>query len=135
MAQDVLEVSEEVHGHPVDRAGALTWLRDVSVQLAVTHALSHDGEGRSQLEVHDTRTTPPDAAAGLREMSTMIRQLVAHLPDDSRILIQRCYFEGRQMNEVAAELKVSKGWVSRLHARTLRRLAHALRRLGIDSET
>ena len=41
-------------------------------------------------------------------------------------VIRMIYFEGKSISEVARELKVNKAWISRLHARSMSRLAKRL---------
>jgi len=41
------------------------------------------------------------------------------LPERERALVQGFYFDGRQFDEVAKELGISKSWASRLHAKAL----------------
>lgn len=44
---------------------------------------------------------------------------LAALPERHRALIRGFYFEGRQLDDLAAELGISKSWASRLHRRAL----------------
>ena len=60
------------------------------------------------------------------ERHSKLRICVATLPERERKLIEGVYFEGREMQAVAAELGVSKSWGSRLHARALKLLRDAI---------
>ena len=55
------------------------------------------------------------ALAGLREA-------LAELPEVERTLVERHYWEGRDLRAAGEELGMSKSWASRLHARALGRL-------------
>jgi RNA polymerase sigma factor for flagellar operon FliA len=48
------------------------------------------------------------------------------LPDQERFLIRGHYLEGRNFDELAAELGLSKSWASRLHTRALGRMRELL---------
>ena len=54
------------------------------------------------------------------------------LPSDAGKLIQMKYFEGKSLQLAADELRISRSWASRLHQKTLSRLATAMRALGVD---
>jgi RNA polymerase sigma factor for flagellar operon FliA len=66
-----------------------------------------------------------------RELIRIVREVLAGLPEDERRLIDRIYFKHQSMTDLAAELGISKGWVSRLHARTIRRLHDGLVERGV----
>jgi len=57
--------------------------------------------------------------------------LVDALPIDAQTLIHATYFEGVTLTEAAARVGISKAWASRLHSRTLSRLAVALQEAGL----
>ena len=131
MAHDVLDVepSSDRSNSPMARVG---WLKDVSSMLSVAHVIAGDGEGGPRYDVEDQSAPSPQVCADMTELRVRLRQLVDELPEDSRILIRRCYFEGLPMSAVADELELSRGWISRLHVKTLRRLAQSLRELGVE---
>jgi RNA polymerase sigma factor for flagellar operon FliA len=52
---------------------------------------------------------------------------LSQLPTRERALIRGHYFEGRPLDQLAAELGVSKSWASRIHTRALDALRGALR--------
>ena len=55
-----------------------------------------------------------------------VNKALGGLPERERALVQGFYFDGRQFDEVAAELGISKSWASRLHAKALDLLRHVL---------
>jgi RNA polymerase sigma factor for flagellar operon FliA len=62
------------------------------------------------------------------------RNLVSQLQDDDRFVIEQVYFKNRPLVEIAQELKVSKSWGSRLHARAIKHLRQLMEQNGlIDS--
>ena len=69
--------------------------------------------------------TPEDEFL-LDEAKTRLRAALDVLPDRELKLIRGFYFEGRQFDEVAEELGISKSWGCRLHYKALGRLREAL---------
>jgi RNA polymerase sigma factor FliA len=68
----------------------------------------------------------PEEALLRDERSTRMRTALARLPEREQRMVRGHYFEGRQFDEVAAELGISKSWGSRVHARALDLLRQAL---------
>ena len=73
--------------------------------------------------------TPEDLFSDA-EMLARVRQVVAGLPEQERVIVERHYFEGQQLDEAAASIGLSKSWGSRLHARAIESITLALRRGG-----
>jgi len=67
------------------------------------------------------------ATALNREMNEKLHKLIDQLPPEAGTLIRATYFEGLTLQEAGRKLGISKSWASRLHARTLQRLARSLR--------
>jgi RNA polymerase sigma factor for flagellar operon FliA len=135
-AADVLEL-EAGSGEPADYTldEHATRLGRVTQQLFVAYLASNmadeDGE-RPELAIEDESALPPAEVAAQRENCLMLRELIKALPADAHQLIYNMYFEGQNLSEAAEKLGISKSWASRLHARTLDRLAGSLRRLGVE---
>jgi RNA polymerase sigma factor for flagellar operon FliA len=106
----------------------------ITQQLFVAYLVSHadSDDGMSELAIEDTSSVPAAVQAARRENCQILRELLKTLPADSHRLIYSMYFDGQNLSEAAEKLGISKSWASRLHARTLDRLAGSLRRLGVD---
>jgi RNA polymerase sigma factor FliA len=101
----------------VDAARAI----DEAVQkLTATFMLAAVGRDPTQPE-----PTVLDGIIG-REVAEEIRDAVEELPDRERALVRGFYFEGKQFDEVAKTLGISKSWASRLHGKALVLLREAL---------
>lgn len=74
----------------------------------------------------DSVEANPYAGTELRQMRERVRTLVEQLPDRERDILRRHYYEQREFQEIAADLGVTKGRVSQLHARALQRVREAL---------
>jgi RNA polymerase sigma factor for flagellar operon FliA len=68
----------------------------------------------------------PYAGTELNQMRARVRTSVEQLPARERDILRRHYYEQREFQEIAAELGVTKGRVSQLHARALQRVREAL---------
>jgi len=68
----------------------------------------------------------PEYSLIVRERRTRVQRALAVLPEQEKYLIQGHYIEGRNFDELAKELGLSKSWASRLHTRALARLREVL---------
>jgi len=110
--------------------------RRVTERLFVTYLASHvrldDEGGEHSLAIEDTTAIAPSVLVARRENCDVLRQLINTLPPEAHQLIYSMYFEGQDLTRASAALGISKSWASRLHAKTLERLAGSLRRMGVD---
>lgn len=110
-----------------------TWLVNLTQKLTVVYLATAIGQ-----EVLDGATDPamqsPAEVVAQRELHERLNTLIAHLPSEEKSLIRATYFEGLSLQDAAVRLGISKSWASRLHSKTLQRLATALRRLGLGDE-
>ena len=88
------------------------------VAAAYSVAVSHDDAERG--------AGSPEESLLHEERKSRMRSAITRLPDRERRLVQGHYFEGRQFDEVSAELGISKSWGSRVHAHALDLLRQAL---------
>jgi RNA polymerase sigma factor FliA len=80
-----------------------------------------EASGIESLE--DASAPAPPAVAIFHEISQRLAELTRALPEDARALIHAAYSEGLDLQEAGQRLGISKSWASRLHGKTLRRLA------------
>lgn len=66
-----------------------------------------------------------------RDLLERIRRILDEIDPEEALLLEKLYFKNTLMKDVAAEMGVTKSWVSRLHARAIRHLQTALRERGI----
>jgi RNA polymerase sigma factor for flagellar operon FliA len=88
-------------------------------------------EDAEPIALEDPSSPNPEATLIGEELREKLAELVAALPEEARALIQATYYEGLTLQEAGRRLGVSKSWASRLHAKTLKRLARGLRSLGV----
>jgi RNA polymerase sigma factor for flagellar operon FliA len=70
--------------------------------------------------------TDPEHNLLARELRERVQRALAVLPEQELFLIRGHYVDGRNFDELAAELGLSKSWASRLHTRALGRMRDAL---------
>ncbi|MHC4398303.1 MAG: sigma-70 family RNA polymerase sigma factor [Planctomycetota bacterium] len=110
------------------------WLRDVSRALAVVYLSAHgagDDDNPNQFALEDPSAQEPPLAAIDRETRQKLHELIDALPSEAGVLVRSVYFEGLTLQEAGERLGVSKSWASRLHAKTLQRLARSLKLMGV----
>ncbi|MFO0624792.1 MAG: sigma-70 family RNA polymerase sigma factor [Polyangiales bacterium] len=105
----------------VSPEGAASLLVSALQEAATAYALAEIAE--------ETRAQPgedPEAAAARRETGTVLARAVDGLPARERDILRGVYFDGRTIEQSGAEMGLTKGWASRLHARALALLRAAL---------
>ena len=81
-----------------------------------------EGDGMNGLGV-----TPEDLLAKA-QLASLVREIVAKLPNRERALIERSYFNGQTIDQAAASMGVSRSWASRVHARAIEMMERQLRK-------
>ncbi len=124
-ADDVLEHEGESRAAAAGSSGpsaqkAAEALDSLLGKLTATYVLASLGQG------DDDRPASPEQALVDAETASRVRKALDVLPERERALVQGFYFEGRQFDEVASELGISKSWASRLHTKALALLREAL---------
>ncbi|MBI4586189.1 MAG: sigma-70 family RNA polymerase sigma factor [Planctomycetes bacterium] len=112
----------------------LKWFKGVTSSLAVVYLASGQDrdEGESGPVLIDESIPSPSAQVITSELEEILHRLIDTLPSDAGSLIRGVYFEGLTLQEAGTRLGISKAWASRLHAKTLQRLAHSLRLIGVE---
>lgn len=130
MAGETLrQAAEESEPMPPDAISGMHWFRDLGRSLAVVYLAAHtelQGEGGTGNLTDRSAPSPPEAVIA-NEVNQRLHALIDALPADAGSLIRSIYFEGRDLQEAGQKLGISKSWASRLHAKTLKRLARDLR--------
>ncbi|MBM4321474.1 MAG: sigma-70 family RNA polymerase sigma factor [Deltaproteobacteria bacterium] len=127
---------EEVAGerpHGVERvAGAL---EERTGSLAVIFVAAQHGTRPDELPEELPDEAEPGALRKLEraQLTLGLQRTLQQLPQRERRLFEALYHEGRQLQDIAAELGCSKGWASRLHRRTIEKLRSRLWEGGLIS--
>ena len=69
-------------------------------------------------------STEPDQHENLERKTNkrLLRAALEVLTDEEREIVERYYFEGERMDEIAAAFGHSKSWVSRVNTRALEKM-------------
>ncbi len=138
-AEELIEFGTEEGGEgpPARLEDGVRWFKGVAGRLAIACLATprgvEDGDGfDGGASVVDESAPSPSALAIENEIREKLHKLIETLPSDAGTLVRGVYFEGLTLEEAGKRVGISKAWASRLHAKTLDRLAHALRLLGVD---
>ena len=101
------------------------YLAGIATAMAV--GLLAPTTGPDPEDVRDTTLTAEEMLSE-RELLARVRAAVDKQPEAERHLLVRHYFDGVTFEEAATELKLSKSWASRLHARAIEAVARELKR-------
>jgi len=121
LANDCLESETDIQQQHSDE-----WIVSSTDRLAMTYLTS-------QLEPisEDTAASNPADLVAKRELLNALMQLIEALPPPEGDLMRMAYYEGQSLTDIAEKLGKSKSWASRLHARTLDRLARSLQEMEV----
>ena len=114
-------------GAPVEANAAEVELGDHLA--AMVTAMSCGMMSRPQEEPHSIAGDlegDPEQAAMQAELYDRVVAAIDKLPCDEAAIVRCHYLEGQRFDEVAAQLRLSKSWASRLHRRAIDRLAKLL---------
>lgn len=114
--------SEVVESSLQEERGDLDWFRSTAHSLCGSFLVSQFSP-----EVHETpdqrsELSPPEQMAAA-EVADRVTAVIASLEVQEQTLIRRIYFDGWSIKRAGEELGISKAWASRIHSRTLERLA------------
>lgn len=130
VAGDVLaETADAKPGDNLEEDGS--WLLNLTKKLTVAYLTTGLSDEIIDATADPAAALPSDIVAQ-RELHERLNSLIGSLPDEERSLIRAAYFEGLTLQDAAARLGISKSWASRLHSKTLQRLASALRQVGLS---
>ena len=93
--------------------------------LASIYIISLDSS--DDVDVEDTSTPHLEKTTEFRQIRMHMREAINSLPATEKKLIKMYYFQNKTLEEVGAELNLSKSWTSRLHARALAMLLKKVR--------
>jgi RNA polymerase sigma factor for flagellar operon FliA len=99
----------------------LTAVRDAIAAIQTVYLTSLEGlreQGGDLPEVAPGADQQLDTA----RLSKRVREAITQLPERERQLLEKHYFEGKNLLEAGAELGISKSWASRMHAQAVDRL-------------
>ena len=103
-----------------------TYLAGIATAIAVGTMV---GAPRTNVDAQGRDVTPEDLF-GNAELLAMVKDIVGRLPEQERLIVERHYFDGQQLDEAARSIGLSKSWGSRLHARAIEAITKELKRVN-----
>jgi RNA polymerase sigma factor for flagellar operon FliA len=103
-----------------DLEATLAAIDDVLGKITATFMLA--AVGQDEETAHES---PEEALIGATERARL-REALEALPEREKIVVRGMYFENRNLDEIGAELGISKSWACRIHTRALGLLREAL---------
>ncbi len=102
---------------------------EMAVGLSIGYMLEGSGMYREddQPDNHDGY-----AVHAVKELSTLMQKLVELLPDNEKTVIKFHYFLALDMQEIAIDMKLSKGRISQLHKQGLQKLKKMAETVGLN---
>jgi len=106
---------------PAQGADALAAVKTAMSAIKTMYVTSLEGMREGGF---DPGAPPPPLADQIDERRSRIRirKAMEKLPERERALMEKHYWEGKNLLEAGAELGISKSWASRLHAQAVERL-------------
>jgi RNA polymerase sigma factor for flagellar operon FliA len=92
---------------------------------SLTTLMSRTAAGHALALMQQRQRSPEEEALDKGVFEAVLR-VVESLPEREKVLIRGHYIAERNLDEVGAELGLSKSWTSRLHAKALDRIRAAL---------
>ena len=126
-ARERLESLKQHHVQS-DRRASLEELVNLTVGLAFGQILDQEPEQ----VIDESLAANPYAVTELAQLRRAVRSMLPALPERERDIIRRHYDEHVEFQQIAADLGVTKGRVSQLHAQALARLRQLLGRPKVD---
>jgi RNA polymerase sigma factor FliA len=112
------DVDEDGGDAAFDSTPSTPTLRARSLPLGLSHAL---------LTYRDAPDASPESLVASAEAMARVRAAIASFPPQDRTIILRHYFDNDDFRSIARDLQLDPSWVSRIHARALKRLVKRLR--------
>jgi RNA polymerase sigma factor for flagellar operon FliA len=103
-----------------DVEATLASIEDVLGKITATYMLAAVGQ-----DEQTQRETPEDQVIAATERARLTDALKG-LPERELAVVHGVYFEGRNLDDIGAELGVSKSWACRIHSRAISLLREAL---------
>jgi len=76
----------------------------------------------------EAQLVTPEELLVKAQLEAIVRAIVAGLPKRERALIERTYFQGQTIEQVAASMGVTRAWARRVHDRAIERIQGELRK-------
>lgn len=133
-ANDLLQAAADDKQSPPEGASTVSVDDEIAITQSLIDALIPayllSLESDSIPEVIDQQA-PSMEQVEERQLIGLVLNLLTDLTPDEQQLINELYFKHRSMTDLAAEMGISKSWLSRLHAKAIQHLRDHMQEHGI----
>lgn len=103
-----------------DMAATVAAIDDVLGKMCASYIIAAVGQDETE------KQQSPEAAFSAAEDRARLKEALTTLPEREAAVIRGLYFENRLLDDIGADLGVSKSWASRIHTRALGLLKTAM---------
>jgi len=107
---------------PAEGAAALAGVKDALSAIRTMYMTSLEAMQEGGFDKSTVEDATAEATVDAGRMARKLRIALRRLPERERALVEKHYWEGKNLLEAGEELGISKSWASRLHAQAMERL-------------
>ena len=109
----------------IDRERLLGMIENANIRVLVS--TEEGGEDESTIgEKLRSTDEGPDEIAAREHLGSIVREVIADLPEREQLIAEMYYFHDKTFKEIAAALQVTESRVSQLHTRMKKRIKEAM---------
>ena len=109
----------------IDRERLLGMIENANIRVLVS--TEEGGEDESTIgEKLRSTDDGPDEIAAREHLGSIVRDVIADLPEREQLIAEMYYFHDKTFKEIAAALQVTESRVSQLHTRMKKRIKEAM---------
>ena len=109
----------------IDRERLLGMIENANIRVLVS--TEEGGEDESTIgEKLRSDDDGPDEIAAREHLGSIVREVIAELPEREQLIAEMYYFHDKTFKEIAAALQVTESRVSQLHTRMKKRIKEAM---------
>jgi RNA polymerase sigma factor for flagellar operon FliA len=131
MVSSSLSGGRDVSGFARDLTTEANELYSTIASLIPIYIVSMDAGSRQ--EPAASAANSPEVLVANSELRQLVRDLIQQLSAQEAKLIEDYYYRNKTFDQIGSELGLSKSWISRLHAKIIRKLRGMLQEHGIES--
>lgn len=114
------QATEEAAGRVAEAEQTLAQMDDALSKLTASFVIAAVGQDEA------AQQNSPEERLLTREAVERVRRVLEILPEREKIVVVGMYFENRSLDDIGAQLGVSRSWACRMHTRGLRLMREAL---------
>ena len=109
----------------IDRERLLGMIENANIRVLVSTEEGGEDESTIGEKLRSTEDGPDEIAAR-EHLGSIVRDVIADLPEREQLIAEMYYFHDKTFKEIAAALQVTESRVSQLHTRMKKRIKEAM---------